>query len=147
MSERQGPPVQFRSIEVEPQLAARVRDVTVGSPGRVAARDLERYYAAIAAELRRLDLSRNEAMLIIDSLNGVLHHTPEAEQTMLWAGISDSIELDGLDGKWEVDGAALVAKLRALSLVGALAVIDASERYWVAVERDEEPTPESVGLA
>lgn len=131
MSERtQGPPVQFRSMEVEPALGLRL-SAYLGSPGRVAARDLDRYYAILAAELRGVHLSEPEAMLLIDSLQGVLHELPESAPTMLWAGVDDSIRLDGLDAKWDVDGPALVATLRALSPAQAMAVIDAVERWWV----------------
>lgn len=131
MSERtQGPPVQFRSMEVEPQLDLRLSHAA-GSPGRVAARDLDRYYALLAAELRRVDLSESEAMLLIDALNGVLHDAPESIPTMLWAGVDDAIRLDGLDATWGVDGAAVVAKLRALTPTQATAVVDAVERWWL----------------
>lgn len=131
MSERtQGPPVQFRSMEVEPQLDLRLTS-SLGSPGRVAARDLDRYYAVLAAGLRRVNLTEPEAMLVIDALNGVLHDAPESIPTMLWAGVDDAIRLDGLDAKWGVDGAALVAKLRALTPTQASAVVDAVERWWI----------------
>ncbi len=35
-----------------------------------------------------------------------------------------------VDEKWEVDGKALVEKLRGLSDTQALALIDAAERFW-----------------
>ena len=130
MSDDRYPRIQFRAGELLGPLTAR-QDGERLSRDRVAARDLERYYAVLAAELRRLDLTRDEAMLVLDSLNGVLHETPESAATMLWASVSDSIELDGLDRKWGVDGAALITKLRALSVAGALALIDAAERWWV----------------
>lgn len=131
MSERtQGSPVQFRSMEVEPQLSLRLTSA-LGSLGRVAARDLDRYYALLAAELRRVDLSEPEAMLLIDALNGVLHDAPESIPTMLWAGVDDAIRLDGIDAPWGVDGAALVAMLRALTPTQATAVVDAVERWWL----------------
>ncbi|MFY9604024.1 MAG: hypothetical protein WAR00_05190, partial [bacterium] len=38
----------------------------------------------------------------------------------------------GLDKKWQVDGKALVKKLKALSHVQALALVDAAERFWQA---------------
>lgn len=128
MSERtQGPPIQFRSAEVEPQLGVRL-DARIGSPGRVAVRDLDRYYTVLTAELARLDLSEPEAMLIIDSLNGSLLDT--SSYRLLWAEIDDALD-DGLAEKWGIDGFALVAKLRALSPAQAMAVIDAGERWWI----------------
>lgn len=132
MSERprQGPPIQFRSLEIEPQLGLRLSHA-LGSPGRVAVRDLDRYYATLAAELRRVDLSEAEAMLLIDSLNGTMHDTTESLPTMLWAGVADSIRLDGLAATWDVDGSALIATLQALSPIQAVAVVDAVERWWI----------------
>lgn len=128
----QGPPVQFRSMEVESAIGVRLSDY-LGSPGRVAARDLERYYDILAAELRGVSLTEAEAMALVDALSGVLHEPPEVARTMLWAGVDDAICLDGLDAKWNIDGPALVAKLRALSPAQAMAVIDAVERWWVLV--------------
>ncbi len=138
-------PIQFRAGDLAGPLAAR-QDDPGASLGRVAHQCIERYLALLAAELRRVDLSEAEAMLLLDRLNGVLHETPESIPTMLWAGVDDSIARDGLDRTWGVDGPALVAKLRALSPVQAVAVVDACERYWVTVGRGETPSPESVGL-
>ena len=129
MTDARYPRIQFRAGDLLGPLALR-EDGNRLSRDRVAARDLARYYAVLASELARLDLTRNETMLIIDSLNGTVHDTPESAR-LLWAGVADAITLDGLAEKWSVDGPALVAKLRSLSLAGALAVIDAAERWWI----------------
>lgn len=95
-----------------------------------AQRDLERYYALLAAELRTVSLTAAEAHLLADALNGTLWepHT----MRLLWAGVDDAIRLDGLAKKWQVDSGALVAKLRALTPGQTVAVIDAVERAWQA---------------
>lgn len=101
------------------------------STSLTAQRELERYYTLLADELRTVMLTEPEAKLVVDANNGVLWepHT----MRLLWAGTEDAITGDGLDRKWDVDGPALVAKLRALTPGQTVAVVDAVERYWAAV--------------
>lgn len=106
------------------------------SAGEIARRDLDRYYAILAAELARLDLSEAEWSAVVDALNGSLLDANTAR--LLWAEIDDALP-DGLAGKWGIDGPALVGKLRTLSPAGAMAVVDTAERYWTAVSRGESP--------
>jgi hypothetical protein len=90
---------------------------------------LGRYFYALQQTLKSIDLSEQEWMLVRDACNGTLwerHTIP-----FLWGGVEDAIKLDGLDRKWEVDGAALVGKLRALTYWQSLAVVDAVERWWL----------------
>lgn len=75
-------------------------------------------------------LSDTEWNLVRDSLNGVAHQ-PASQIRHLWHGIEDSIQLDGLAEKWEVDGDALLEKLRDLSFVEEVAVVEAVERWWI----------------
>ena len=96
----------------------------------VAQRDLARYYALLERELTRIRLSEPEASLIVDAYNGTFWEPHTAP--LLWADIDDAIRYDGLDQKWGVDGADLVARLRALAPFALLALVDAAERYWVA---------------
>ncbi len=110
-----------------------------GEPlGAVARTQLERYFALLDQELERVQLSEAEAMLICDSLNGIISD-PQTMRIGLWAGVDDSIHLDGLDEKWSVDGPALIAKLRALTPAQAFAVTDAVECWWGRNEIDEDP--------
>lgn len=90
-------------------------------------RDLDRYYALLDRAIKTVDLTLKEAYLIVDCLNGVLMDTLAPH---LWVEIQDAIQIDHVDQKWEVDGPALVAKLRALSETQATAIVDATERYW-----------------
>jgi hypothetical protein len=90
----------------------------------------ERY----AETLRRAGLpefSEAETNLLRDSLNGVLHDSADSVRGV-WMGIEDSINLDGLDKKWEIDGPALVEKLKTLRYDQDLALIEAIEQWWRA---------------
>jgi hypothetical protein len=138
--------ITFRAFDsLRSEFAARA-----GQEGRtilsnVARRDLERYYHALGETLRTVTLSEREALLICDALNGTLVEPHTAQ--LLWAQIDDAIRLDGLADKWEVDGPALVARLRTLSYCQALAVTDAVERWWAAGPRgDRAEALRAVGL-
>lgn len=109
--------------ELEAQLKARSKELS-----SVINRDLERIYALYARSLRQIILTPDEACLIVDSQNGTLHDARSAP--MLWAGIEDSIHLDGLAEKWDIDGPALVEKMKQWNDIQCLAVIDAVERFW-----------------
>ena len=126
---KQGTPVQFRSATLEPLLQQRAAPGQ--SPGSIAARDLERYYALLAVSLPAL--SELETMALRDALNGTVLDVSTAR--LLWAGVDDAIRLDGLAEKWGIDGVALVARLRGLTLAQSLALVDAVERYWAEVSR------------
>lgn len=93
----------------------------------VVQRDLDRYYTVLTLALAQVHLTPNEALLICDALNGTFIDVYTAQ--LLHAEIEDSLP-DGLAEKWDVDGAALVAKLRDLSLLQQMAVCDAVERWW-----------------
>lgn len=100
-------------------------------------RDVERYYEALERTLKSLTFTVGEVSLMADAANGTLwepHTVP-----MLWAQIADSLE-DGLAGKWEVDGEALVARLRKLSYMESLAIVDALERWWAQPDDQREAT-------
>lgn len=99
-----------------------------GNRSAVINRDLERLYTIYKRALKEVPLSASEACLIVDTLNGSLMDAYSAR--MLWASIEDAINLDGMDKKWEVDGKALVEKLRALNDLQAMALVDAAERFW-----------------
>lgn len=82
---------------LQPEFEAR------GGTSAVINRDLERLYALYRRGIREVPLTLAEACLIVDALNGSLMDANTAP--MLWASIQDACKLDGLDAKWEVDGA------------------------------------------
>lgn len=141
MSAQRQPPVQFRPGEdILGALRARAPDSV--ARGAIARRDLQRYYAVLADSLASLRLDEREASLVVNALRGVIED--EAGYRLMWAGISDAIEGEDLASKWGLsptDASALVARLRALSPGGAMALVDAAERFWLAV-RAEGDSPE-----
>lgn len=52
---------------------------------------------------------------------------------VILANVSDSIALDGLDKKWEIDWKALIKKLKALDLAHEMALIEGIEQFWRGV--------------
>jgi hypothetical protein len=128
------PHVQFRAGELAPMLEERAQEGD--SSGQIAARDLARYYRTLADELRRVSLEEPEWNLLRDSLNGYLHTPGIPAHIALLANVEDSIKLDGAAKKWQTDGDALLAKLRALTPTQALAVLDAVEQWWAGAARD-----------
>jgi len=110
--------------EVLEQLDAR------GPRSTIADRDLERLYALYARALQRVvpSFSIDELCLIVDALNGTLHDVRSGVR--FWIGVEDSIELDGLAQKWNVDALALMEKLRPLDELTCMAIVDAAERFW-----------------
>lgn len=91
-------------------------------------RDLERLYTLYRRALRHVDLSINEACLIVDALNSTLMTADTAH--LLWASVLDAIEHENLAEKWNVVGSALIEKLRPLNEIQSMAIIDAAERFW-----------------
>ncbi len=98
------------------------------SRGLTAREQLEFHFRALADDLASVTFTEAEASLIVDALNGILT-TPDSAR-LLWAEIAKAIRSDGLDRKWRVDGAALVAKLQNLSYGQAMAVAMAARRFW-----------------
>ncbi|MDE1904938.1 MAG: hypothetical protein KGH75_00625 [Rhodospirillales bacterium] len=134
--------VSFRATRIEPALRSRCADQTRGAISMVARRDMERYYALLARTCPTFAL--NEACLIMDVMNGCIV-TPETMQ-LLWANVDDAIRLDALDHKWNIDGAALVARLRALPYAECVALVDAVERAWLLEDGTPEERVRAVGL-
>lgn len=94
----------------------------------IISRDLERLYTLYRRALRRVNLTIDEACLVVDALNSSLYIADSAH--LLWAGVEDTIQHENLAEKWGVDGKALVEKLRSLNEIQSMAVIDAAERFW-----------------
>jgi hypothetical protein len=62
---------------------------------------------------------------------------------MLYAEAEDGITLEDLAEKWEVDGSALVEKLKGYSDIQCLAICDAAERFWETADENRS-IPETV---
>ena len=120
--------IQFRvaSDDIQNKLREWVGPRGELSPG--ARQLLERYFALIERELREVALSEAEAALVADALNGTLIEPHTA--TLMWAEVAEAIRLDALDRKWDVDGEALVAKLRGMCPGKLFAIAHAVEAFW-----------------
>jgi len=113
------PDVHFRpGEELNRSLSARGENKNT-----IAKRDLARYYDLLAVSLPTFTMS--EALLLCDALNGVM-----CRPDTLWGNIAAACQEQGIAEKWEVDAAALLARLREFSAVESQAVIDAVERAW-----------------
>lgn len=121
--DRRQSPVQFR-----PGFLAAPLDARGDNRNQTADRDLARYYALLDRELATLNLTPDEALAVLDALNGTW--LDEHAIPLLWADIEDAIRLDALDEKWSLDGPALLAKLKRLTFGQAFALADAAERWW-----------------
>ena len=100
-----------------------------GQSVHMAAREaVECYAIVLEQELRRLDLTEPEASLIVDALNGCM--TEPHTVGLVWANVADAVSLDHLDRKWDVDGPALVQKVRSMTPCQAAALADAVARFW-----------------
>ncbi len=127
MSDYTRPTIHLRS-GLDEQIRSR------GNRSTVISRDLERLYILYRRALTSVKLTTEEACLIVDVLNGSMMDANTAR--MLWANIADAVSMNGLGKKWSVDGPALVEKLRSLSDIQAMAVIDAAERFWQGPYRE-----------
>jgi hypothetical protein len=105
----------------------------------VIAKSLDRYFYAIAAARRglRSRFSKRELGLILDVANWALFASPCAIG-FLEHEVAAALA-DGGAEKWQVDGPALVEKLKALSYAEKLALIDAAERWLNRAGRGEQP--------
>lgn len=120
-------------IEIEKRL-----DVETNRSGTIN-KSLERYFAILADARRHLRglLSDPEMAMILDVLNGTGFFDPIALQ-LVYGEIEDSL-IDGYAEKWEVDGPALVEKLRGLTYPENAALVDAVERWWTLIAKGEKP--------
>lgn len=108
----------------------------------LANREIRRLYALYADALRSVNLSHAEALALCDVLNGTF--MDETTARLLWAEVEDACRMEGLADKWGIDGPALVAKLKAMSLVQCMAIIDAATRAWLMASQGEMEMDEAV---
>jgi hypothetical protein len=113
--------VQFyNSKALKECLKARSGDATPVS--LVAQRDLERYYEALDRALPVL--TEDEATMLVNALNGKWHADP-VNIALLWAEVAD-------------DDPALADRLRKMSFIECVAIVDAVERFWQGPYHQEE---------
>lgn len=124
------------------QVDTRANYGEVGQRSAIINRDLERYYESLKDTRRQLaqKLSEKEIGLVLDNLNGTLMSESYGVR-LIYANVEDAITYESIDLKWEVDGDALVAKLKAFTFIENAALADAAERWWNRVAAGEEVTP------
>lgn len=99
-------------------------------------RDLDTYYSLLSISMRKVRavLTKNEALLILDVMNGTVVTTGPAAE--LWSGsalqheISDAIHYDALSQKWDVDPNLLLEKLNSLEHFDRYALVDWAREMW-----------------
>jgi hypothetical protein len=112
--------LMFRAVGFEEALQARTPEGVAIS--RTAARDLRRLYAALEAGVpRSLELNAGEAAALMEAVATIRE---EPRQTLLWAKVSQALARRGELATADV----LAGKLRTLTDLEALAVVDAVER-------------------
>lgn len=105
---------------------------------------LNRYKDLIAIEKRNLNLTKNEAMLIVDSLNSTMKNLMVVQG--LEANIEDSFFYEHLDAKWDVDGDLLLEKIKNYNNLQKLAILDGVEYYWQNSQMDSDELLRKSGL-
>lgn len=94
----------------------------------------------------RPQLKRAEWLLVLDALNGVglvAHDRPELAVAGVALEVADHIRLNDAGKKWGLSPAnarGLVERLRGLSHIELLSVVEAAEQFWL---RAEQPTDQA----
>lgn len=106
------------------------------TPSSAITRVVLRYIGLLSAARRELrnQFSDAECALVLDACNGTAYMDMVSVR-LLPEGVADAIEIDNLDGKWQLDGGALVVKLRATTLTQRMALVDGLQRWWDNPER------------
>lgn len=136
-------PVTKTSISLSPEAATRIQErSSTGERSGQISRSLERYFAIMAYERKQLagQFSDGEIALICDVFNGSAF-MEEISIRLAWASVQDGIEMDGLDRKWEIDGPALIDKVKTLTFAQTVALVDAVEVWWNRIAHGEQPEP------
>ncbi len=82
-------------------------------------------------------LSEAEIGLILDAFNGTMF-ADSSSIRYAWSEVQDAIEYDALDSKWNVDGKALVEKMKMISLGHMITLVDSVEIWWNRVGNGEQ---------
>lgn len=133
------------AVRLQVDIAARVAERGEGA-GRLANRDLDRYYTVLADELRREALTENEAFLVLHALMGTF--IEPSSYRMLWAEVADDCRLNRAHeqiGWTEAEAQAFAARLRDMPPGHLMAIVDAAERAW-AINGDWREDARTVGL-
>ena len=143
MADAEYPQIAFRIVDKSMHEAITRRASAWNSSNQVARRDLERFYLLLRRNTPTF--SEGEAHFLLDIFNGTIFEPVEASLRLLWASVEDAEERYA--EKWNVNRDELRQRLKAVSDLEAMALIDAIERFWAGQQSDGvAPTPQSVGL-
>lgn len=92
---------------------------------------LERYFALVRSRVRviRKTFTEPELQAFLDAANGTDWNPIEVGIQTVALELSDAFE-DGLADKWNIDGAAMLAKIEAVDNLTIVALIDFAEYAW-----------------
>lgn len=112
--------------------------VTADDPNRSAVirEHLARYYDILrrGRATLRATLTNDEALCLVDLCNGTLFEAWSIH--LLYANMEDSLEMgEGYDTKHNVDGQALLAKVKSLDISATSALVDTIERFWHGTQK------------
>ena len=113
-----------------------------GSVGWLAVKDITRFHWLVDTALAGITLSVLETTVVIDACRGWWISGSENPEHVLglWMEVDEALALNEDVGNWgldKVDGARLVAKLRALSPLETLSLLVAIERFWALPQEDD----------
>jgi len=122
------------TITIDPGLLLEL-DTRGGERSTVLSRDLTRCYAILKDARARLreQFNQDEISLLLDAFNGYVFSAHARHIGELCPRVQDACFIDKLDVKWQVDGPQLLGKLQDLDVQSVLALVDAIERFWVAM--------------
>jgi hypothetical protein len=117
----------------------------------VGLRDLQRYYTLLNHELLEITLTPDEASLICRVLKDYrFEDDPERARTIAQQ-LAHELQEQHLAQQSSINGENLIRKLQGLSNLGAIALVDAVERYWVRAQSNPDESLETkllrVGLS
>lgn len=140
--ERRDPPISLRvSGALADRLAIRSRH---SNPSLVAKQDLIDLWRLLDHDIPTF--SPAETRLLMDALNSTYLGIEMAH--LLWASVDDACEDGQLGETWDVDCAALVARLRALDRLDAIRVVRAVAFAWdcISAGQDVDAAIQRAGL-
>ncbi|HNQ89814.1 MAG TPA: hypothetical protein PKM73_14440 [Verrucomicrobiota bacterium] len=124
--------IQFNDVDLERrEIAPRTSHL---SASLTAKRDLERYYLALQQQLPAL--TESEAMAICDVCNSWAAWDSPKSPAYLWAELEDALT-EGLTEKWGITQA-FVERIKAMSYIERVALVDAAERFWASPDHSHE---------
>lgn len=124
------PQVKFRTgKDLEAELSSRSDEQSDSAYSRIAKRDLDRYYALLRLSLPRF--SEEEALILVNALNGAKYEPEMAHR--LYVDVQEYLEESNEGYHSEPvsnDVRTLVLRVKAMSHLECMAIIDAAERFW-----------------